>query len=41
MDSTFFIFNKIFYKQIFGTSMSFPLSLINVDLIMQVIMLKP
>jgi len=35
MDSTVFTFNKVLYKQIFGTPMGSPLSLIIADLVMQ------
>jgi len=35
MDSTFFTFNKIMYKQIFGTPMGSPLSPIIADIVMQ------
>jgi len=35
MESTFFTFNKIIYKQIFGTPMGSPLSPIIADLVMQ------
>jgi len=33
LDSTFFIFDDIFYKQIFGTPMGSPLSLVIANLI--------
>jgi len=35
LNSTFFSFNKIIYKQIFGTPMGSPLSLIILDLVLQ------
>jgi len=35
MDSTFFTFNKVMYKQIFGTPMGSPLSPIIADIVMQ------
>jgi len=34
-DSTFFTFNKVFYKQIFGTPMGSPLSSVLADIVMQ------
>jgi len=35
LDSTYFVFNNIFYKQTFGTPMGSPLSLIIADLVMR------
>lgn len=35
MDSIFFSFNNLFYKQIFGTPMSSPLSPMVADLVIQ------
>lgn len=35
LDSTFFVFNNVVYKQTFGTPMGSPLSPILADLVMQ------